>query len=163
MTWPASDVNTTNADASTDSPATFRTDVLDLLTKFNLLRNHVSTFFQGVLSSTTASAAKTALGVTEPLGVGQTLQSLTGSRALATTYTNSTGRTIEVNITIYSSSYPGVFRLTGVIDGTAIEQQSGYIPSAGTEYQSLKLLVKSGSTYSATAINGTLSNWTELR
>lgn len=63
MTYPSSDVNTTNADVGTDNPATFRTDVLDLITKFNLLRNHVSSFMQGVLSSTTASAARVLLGV----------------------------------------------------------------------------------------------------
>lgn len=54
MTWPTENVNTTNADAGTDSPATFRTDMLDLLTKFNLLRSHVSTLGQTLLSRTTA-------------------------------------------------------------------------------------------------------------
>lgn len=63
MTWPSADVNTTNADAGTDSPATFRTDVLDLLTKFNQMRNHVSAFMQGLLSSASASAARTTLGL----------------------------------------------------------------------------------------------------
>jgi len=62
MTYPSSDVNTTNADAGTDSPATFRTDVLDLITKFNLLRNHISTFVQGLLTSANAAAARGTLG-----------------------------------------------------------------------------------------------------
>jgi hypothetical protein len=35
MTWPTVAVNTTNADAGTDSPATFRTDVLDAINKLN--------------------------------------------------------------------------------------------------------------------------------
>ena len=39
MTWPTSDVVRTNADDTTDSPATFRADVLDLIDKFNLMRN----------------------------------------------------------------------------------------------------------------------------
>ena len=62
MVWPTSDVNTGNADAGTDNPATFRTDVLDLLTKFNQLRAHVSTFGQTILSCTTAAQVRADLG-----------------------------------------------------------------------------------------------------
>lgn len=51
MVWPVSDVNTGNADVGTDNPATFRADVLDLIQKFNQLRNHVSTNMQGVLAA----------------------------------------------------------------------------------------------------------------
>lgn len=50
MTWPASDVNTTNADSSGDNPGTFRADVLDLIQKFNQMRNHVSTLWKTILS-----------------------------------------------------------------------------------------------------------------
>lgn len=63
MTYPSSDVNTTNADASIDNPATFRTDVLDLITKFNLLRNHIPTFMQTLLGRTSAALARADLGV----------------------------------------------------------------------------------------------------
>ena len=62
MTWPAADVGTTNADAGTDSPATARTDLLDLMTKFNLVRNHVSAFIQTLLDDAAASNARTTLG-----------------------------------------------------------------------------------------------------
>jgi hypothetical protein len=50
MTWPASDVGTTNSDAGTDSPATARSDLLDLMQKFNQLRNHVTSLMQTVLN-----------------------------------------------------------------------------------------------------------------
>lgn len=40
MTLPAA-VNTSNADAGTDSPAVFRSDVLDLINKFNQLLSHI--------------------------------------------------------------------------------------------------------------------------
>lgn len=62
MTWPTVDVGTTNADAGTDSPATARTDLLDLMTKFNLVRNHVSAFIQTLLDDAAASNARTTLG-----------------------------------------------------------------------------------------------------
>jgi hypothetical protein len=62
MTYPASDVGTTNTDAGTDSPATARTDILDLMTKFNLLRNHISAFMQGHLADASAAAARATLG-----------------------------------------------------------------------------------------------------
>ncbi len=62
MTWPAADVGTTNADAGTDSPATARTDLLDLMTKFNQVRNHVSAFIQTLLDDAAASNARATLG-----------------------------------------------------------------------------------------------------
>lgn len=77
MTYPSSDVNATNADAGTDSPATFRTDVLDLITKFNLLRNHVSTFLQGLLGSADAAAARGTL-IAAKSGANADITSLTG-------------------------------------------------------------------------------------
>lgn len=62
MTWPTPDVSTTDMDAGTDSPATARASIFDLAQKFNLLRNHVSTFMQGVLGQTTAVTACAAMG-----------------------------------------------------------------------------------------------------
>lgn len=50
MTWPASDVSTTDMDAGTDSPATARTSIKDLADKFNQMRNHVSTAWRSILS-----------------------------------------------------------------------------------------------------------------
>jgi hypothetical protein len=63
MTWPASDVTTTNLDAGSDNAATARADLFDLAQKFNQLRNHVSTFMQGALQWADAAAARLALGI----------------------------------------------------------------------------------------------------
>lgn len=63
MTYPATDVSTTDMDQGTDVPATARASILDLAQKFNLLRNHISTFMQGLLSTATdAATARAALG-----------------------------------------------------------------------------------------------------
>ncbi|WP_367846441.1 hypothetical protein [Rhodoferax sp. WC2427] len=120
MTYPASDVNRTNADASTDSPATFRSDALDLIDKFNLLRNHISSFMQGLLASANAAAVRTALDVptitgggatgnwninaANAIGAGQVWRDVTGSRAASVNYT-SPGRPIEICVVV--SLVPG--------------------------------------------------------
>lgn len=62
MVWPASDVDTTQMDAGTDTPP--RAEFLSWAQKFNQLRNHVSAYMQGLLSSADAAAARTALGAT---------------------------------------------------------------------------------------------------
>lgn len=62
MTFPSSDVVRTNADAGTDNPQTFRTDALDLIDKFNLLRNHFTTLAQSIGSRTSALLMRQDLG-----------------------------------------------------------------------------------------------------
>ena len=62
MTWPASDVGTTNVDATGDSPSTARADFLDLFQKFNQLRNHVSVLGQSLLNRATSALMRTDLG-----------------------------------------------------------------------------------------------------
>lgn len=62
MTFPASDVGTGNTDASTDSPAAARSDLLDLMQKFNLLRNHFSPLGKDLVASGNAADACAVLG-----------------------------------------------------------------------------------------------------
>lgn len=93
-------------------------------------------------------------------GPGQTYQTLTGSRAIATTYTNSTGATILVNViaqmSLASSS------LYATVDGVNIF--GSYSPSA-SEYASLTFVVAPGKTYIVRPTIGTASShvWTEMR
>jgi hypothetical protein len=64
MTWPSADVDTTDMDAGTDSPASARADLKDLADKFNQIRNHVTSFIQTLLDDATAAAARATLGST---------------------------------------------------------------------------------------------------
>lgn len=62
MTFPASDVSTTNLDSSTDGPANARSDFLELFTKFNQLRNHFSTLGKDLISAVTAADMRSVIG-----------------------------------------------------------------------------------------------------
>jgi len=65
MTWPASDVNNTNTTSAgtAGQPAAFRADANDLITKFNQLRNHVTSFMQTLLNRSTAALARADLEI----------------------------------------------------------------------------------------------------
>lgn len=99
-----------------------------------------------------------------PSGIGyvQTWQDVTASRALATTYTNTTGKPILALVSCTSGAVNGFAQLNinGVlIHNTSQAAANGAFVSTGI------LLVPPGATYSA--VNGggstTLSRWMELR
>jgi hypothetical protein len=109
-----------------------------------------------IQDGTVSSAAKLANGVVTqdklatavvPVGVGQTWQSVTGSRMAATPYTNTTGRTITVNITAGAAG-------TSTVGGVTV----GFLSGAANGTSSFP--VPNGSTYSH---SGAFTNWSELR
>ena len=84
--------------------------------------------------------------ITSSLGVGQTWQNLTSSRASGVTYTNSTGKPILVVVNTYAG--------TSIVDGVTLR----YIGDDSEGDWSF--IVPSGSTYSVT---GNIRSWAELR
>lgn len=92
-----------------------------------------------------------------PVGVGQTWQNLTSSRVLGTTYTNSTGRPIQIAVGCVGSSTTAQLNIGGINLG-----QVG--TSAGTRAQ-LTGIVPNNTTYSISAAVGTptIESWAELR
>lgn len=93
------------------------------------------------------------------LGVGQTWQNVTASRAFATTYTNSTGKPIEVQVQ-GSLNAGSIYSVT--IDG-AIRNSFG-APALNNQCPT-SFVVPNGATYSVavTAGAGSLQLWNELR
>jgi len=95
----------------------------------------------------------------------QTWQNLTSSRALGTTYTNSTGYPIMVCVCAGTSGSGGNHYLNAYINSSLITYQVIY--AAGNSTCELSIIVPNGATYSFDTTNSsattTLSIWGELR
>ena len=89
-------------------------------------------------------------------GIGdyQTWQDVTGSRILGTTYTNSTGRSIMVQVRSYTNGNV----CAPTVDGLLL---AGASQSSTDGYPSVTFIVPPGSTYSFESTS--LSRWVELR
>ena len=108
-----------------------------------------------------------ALSAMSSLGYGQTWQDVAASRAVGTTYTNTTGRPIQVQVTSYSGVGNNTARLTinGIIV-SSFKDNDYYTASAVTPHNVTNMgIVPPGGTYSIT--NGTsgttIAYWAELR
>lgn len=92
------------------------------------------------------------------LGVGQTYQNVTASRAFNTTYTNSTGKPIFVSVTcVAANGSPANITVSGI---------SFYSTSAFTNNANAQasFVVPDGTTYSVPSLNMYfISKWVELR
>ena len=91
-----------------------------------------------------------------PLGVGQTWQNMTGSRALGAVYTNNTGRPIMVKNLASNGSSVGAAILN--VNGSMVD----YVYYIATQQGCTSAIIPAGGTYSnaGSTVNGT---WWELR
>jgi hypothetical protein len=120
----------------------------------------------GTISGVSATGLTTAqnvglsqlVGEASPVGAGQTWQSVT--RAIGTTYTNSTGKPIMVAITVTCNAGNTVQGLT--INGVAVYAGAVNVLGAGAGFA---LIVPNGATYVTLTNGGTLTlvTWVELR
>ena len=101
-----------------------------------------------------------ALADMSSLGYGQTWQSFTGSRALSTTYYNTTGKPIMVRI-LFNQGSTGGFSATPTVGGTALPSSSWYGISGN--YGGVDFLVPVGQSYSVVAASSSIVSWSELR
>lgn len=102
-----------------------------------------------------------ALASLSSLGYGQTWQDVTGSRALGTTYYNTTGKPIYINVAgIGTSGAPTGFSIT--INGSTFSGSVNAAPSSGYVYYH-SYIIPPGNSYSISISNATLHKWYELR
>jgi hypothetical protein len=96
------------------------------------------------------------------LGIGQTWQNVTASRAIATTYTNSTGRPIQLSVAVAINAASAWINL--VVDGNTIALSAGTY-AAGARAEITGVVIPAGSAYSVTVSAGTatIQTWFELR
>ena len=112
-----------------------------------------------VLNLPTSSGTLSTGGV----GEGQTWQDLTASRASATTYTNSTGKPIQVSFTAISGG-AGDAQAALTVGGVLIQRLRGVPPNASfTDGGIVTAIVPNGTTYSITFSGATTAIWAELR
>jgi hypothetical protein len=97
----------------------------------------------------------------QAIGVGQTYQDVTASRAFATTYTNSTGKPITLNVRCNSGTQ---CNYAAIVNGVTVNIIKHLASDAVTNAVNC-LIIPSGATYSVTASAGTPVNavWIELR
>jgi hypothetical protein len=95
--------------------------------------------------------ALTSLG---SFGFGQTWQDVSGSRVLSTTYTNSTGKPIEVIHTPSTGAVTATYTISG-LSYQSVSAAGGRTPSS--------FVVPNGATYSIAQSAGTVTAWIELR
>lgn len=115
----------------------------------------------GVLDVGLSALSYGFLSSTNPSVPGLKAQDLSGSRALATTYTNSTGRPIFVHVRAASTSATQT-SIALLIDGTVtLTSTTLAATNSGTQ---VSALVPAGSTYRADITGtGTLNQWVEVR
>ena len=111
-------------------------------------------------SATTATTATTATNVTNAFGQGQSWADVKSTRALSTTYTNSTGKPIMVSIGM--TSVNNVYgELTATISGVTLSL--GYYTGNGQSGPASSFVVPDGDTYQIACSNGAIRAWAELR
>jgi hypothetical protein len=117
-----------------------------------------------ILPASTGTVALTS----QVFGGSQTYQDVTSSRALSTTYTNSTGAPIFVNIVI-SGSANNFGRILLSYNGAAAVIVGFWYNASSTAGGFASFIIPNGATYAVTtSVSGgggsaSLSAWTELR
>lgn len=110
--------------------------------------------------STVQGIGGQALAALSSIGFGQRWTDQTGSRALTTTYTNTTGSPIMIHVT--GSAAGGSSAFSAVVNGVALVSQGQ--PTAGSTI-AITALVPVGATYIVNVAGAAIviTNWRELR
>jgi len=108
----------------------------------------------------TTASTDTVNSLNAGIGVNQTWTDVNASRAIGTTYTNSTGKPIIVALSYTNSTATTIQGLT--INGVAVYAAGVAVASQGSGFA---LVVPNGATYVTITNGGTMTKvtWTELR
>jgi len=128
-------------------------------TQFATSQTANASWFRTKIASTWGAWQQVMTSATS-LGVGQTWQNVTGSRALGVTYTNNTGRPIQVNARCAVSTSADMYIEVGGVRLTGQTQNN-----AGLGANAPCAVVPNGATYivNVSAGTGSVVTWTELR
>ena len=159
-----------NADATLTALAalTVAADKLIYATGIDTFATTVLTAFaRTLLNDANAAEARATLDVYSKveaegiaIGVGQTWQGVTASRASGTTYTNTTGKPIMVSV--YSKTFTnGSASLSAYVDELLIQVSRNQTNFTGVE--TVCFIVPAASTYSITSSGAGIAMWAELR
>ena len=142
------------------------------LTANNVLLGNGTSALQVVAPSTsgnvlTSNGTTWTSSASQSIGIGQTWTNMLSPsvlRAIGTTYTNSTGRPIQVSITI---QFPAGFNsvVTFTVGGVVVASLGDNAASGPALLLPIQLIIPASTTYVVTATVGspTLSSWAELR
>lgn len=96
----------------------------------------------------------------QDIGIGQTWQDVSGTRSTGVTYTNTTGKPIEVAISITATASNGSASIS--VSGVPLGIISRW-PTAGGGASFGSVVIPTGATYIVTASGATINTWVELR
>jgi hypothetical protein len=117
-------------------------------------------FPNGASLTSAATASTDAVRFDQVIGLGQTWQDVTASRAVGTTYTNTTGRPIFINIRADSNN-----STVPVLQVDGLDILSVFVDFSSTSGVPLTAIVPPGATYRLFSGVGSTSItiWSELR
>lgn len=116
----------------------------------------------GSTTQTLPAVTGTVALTSDVIGVGQTWQDVTASRAVSTTYTNATGKPIMVVIRpafTNGQNVSGSVSISGVV---AIDFAC-FVAATNPPQYPMTFIVPNGGTYILTLSVATIGRWTELR
>jgi hypothetical protein len=115
------------------------------------------------LATTAYTDAAVAVATGGSIGVGQTWQNVSATRAAGTTYTNTTGKPILVNVSLQSYETAGDFSSSITVGGVVIS--SGFTGGQYTGHasKSVSFIVPATAVYQVNIVGGTFLVWAELR
>ena len=133
-----------------------------------ILGNGTSALSGNLVAPSTSGNVLTSNGTTwtsaapAGIGVGQTWQNVTSSRAAGVTYTNTTGKPIYISVSGGGQPQNGTMSLT--VDGVLLGLQGFQSIASGRSNATMTAIVPNGSTYRADNYSGwSLVSWAELR